>query len=146
MTVTSGMVRRQGEPVTYRARPTVERHVKHLLGCRSEGAAHQRILAIRAQLPLIIEGFLEAGANERLTWFLEPSETVLARRSAPTLTPALVKDAVALDGHVDAELVGLATHLEDPEVARATLRDITREIASQEQLRRAICVKHGWQP
>jgi hypothetical protein len=131
--------------ITYQPNLSVERAVRLLLGCQSEGAAHQRILHARREYPLILQGFLNAAAWERLTWFQAPAEAVLARQPVPVLSGPLVARAMAVDGIEDGTLGALAVELDDARVARAELRDLYREITVKEQLARAICARHGWQ-
>jgi hypothetical protein len=133
-------------PVTYQPTPTVERALRLRLGCRSEGAAHQRLLRLRRENAIALECFLEARAPDRLTWYIEPSEKVLSRQPVPELTQDLVATAVRIDGREDGALGELQAHLEDPIVGRSTLREILHEITAKQRLARAISARHGWTP
>jgi hypothetical protein len=114
------------------------------LGCASEGAAHQRLLRIQREHAAAVRSFLEAGAADRLTRFLEPTEELLARQPVPDLTTAFIADVVGIDGRENGPLAALQAHLEDPAIARAALRNALHEITAKQLLCRAISHRFGW--
>ena len=128
---------------TYRTSLTVERAMVRRGLAATEGAAHQKLLTLRATVRELYAAFLDAGALERHAWFVQPAEALMGRRVALPLAEAILAKSNA-DATEDAKLTELTQRLEDPTFARAYLRTWYRERAAGDTVAQSICQRHGF--